>query len=633
MKLFRQMLLTGLTILSFGICRADSPLQEHPVEPYVDPSQLNVPWGSIDFYKQPWRAYMETKSGYDFLQGIGINYNLPGNDDLAVAALANAGFKSMRFEIGWGSVNWEETGLVNQNRITHLFHLFKQYGIRPNILLNGHQGRPCPMINLNKTIELDAAKGARMLQLTDPSGVVPWHTGLGYLTGYTAAEVIITSIDSSGYCTLSKPLPVALTSGTHVQLNNLKYMPFSALGSNEYEDTANGWVKYAMLIAKQLSDAGITEFDLEMWNELNFGSAFLNVNNYYSPPAVVYPSTDFFKQGGHLWDVANRTVQAVKWHYSGARVIWGFSNTSYFRTPQLSLPPGIDGQSYHPYGTGLRSFPSLYQGRSVGTAFVPAVHMRRPEGWASDFQQTESLMRLLNPVTRSAKPQWSTSFHHYITEHGVLPADCGVTDEATAWELKSKVAIRSLCFWLNKGIEHVDLFSAFDKNPLGYGLMPANTDTLPSSTSPQNIYSQPLRSIQTMTSWFSESVPIANPQQLSIKVVGLGDQFNIFEGDATHPALGARDVFTALPFQINQSKFLMALYTMTYDILAPTPDMKYRLTIGNLNGPPINIQYGDPVKQIWRNVNVVGYSKNSVTVELSVTDCPNFLVISTSPQS
>src|SRR5258708_5497854 len=83
MKFYRQMLLMGLTILSIGICRADTAVKEYPVDPYVDPTQLNLPWGAIDFYKQPWRAYMQTKSGYDFLQGIGINYNLPGNDDVA----------------------------------------------------------------------------------------------------------------------------------------------------------------------------------------------------------------------------------------------------------------------------------------------------------------------------------------------------------------------------------------------------------------------------------------------------------------------------------------------------------------------------------------------------------------------
>ena len=426
MKLFRQILVTGLYLISMGICRADSSLQEHPVEPYVDSSQLNVPWGSIDFYKQPWRAFMQTKSGYDFLQGIGINYNLPGNDDLAVAALAYAGFKSMRFEISWGSVKWDETGLINQDRITHLFRLFKQYGIRPNILLNGNQGLPCPLINLNKTIAADAALGSRTVQITDPSGVVPWYTGIGYLSGYTAAEVMITSIDSAGNCTLSKPLPAAFTSGAHIQLNTLKYMPFCQLGTYQYDDTASGWVKYAMLVCKMLTDAGINEFDLEMWNELSFGSAFLNVNNYYSPAAVIFPNNDPLGPGGHLWELANRTVQAVKWHYPGARMIWGFSNSTFFRTSQTNLPPGTDGQSYHPYGTGTRSFPDLYHGRSVGTAFVPNVQLRRPEGWASDFQQTESIMRLMNPWYRGRVPAWTPSFHHYITEHGVLPADCGV---------------------------------------------------------------------------------------------------------------------------------------------------------------------------------------------------------------
>ncbi len=39
--------------------------------PYVDPSQLDVPFGRHDHYKQPWRAYLETRSADSFLNGMG----------------------------------------------------------------------------------------------------------------------------------------------------------------------------------------------------------------------------------------------------------------------------------------------------------------------------------------------------------------------------------------------------------------------------------------------------------------------------------------------------------------------------------------------------------------------------------
>ena len=118
--------------------------QEHPIEPYVDPRQLDCPPSDHSFYKQPWRAYLETRSGYDFLQGIGINYNVPKNDDLAVRLLAEAGFKTFRIEIGWGNVSWDDTKLNTAARNLRLLRLCKLNGIRPLILLNANDGQPCP---------------------------------------------------------------------------------------------------------------------------------------------------------------------------------------------------------------------------------------------------------------------------------------------------------------------------------------------------------------------------------------------------------------------------------------------------------------------------------------------------------
>ncbi len=52
--------------------------QESAVQPYTDPGQLDVPWPKHSHYKQPWRGFLETRSGYDFLHGIGVNYNVLG---------------------------------------------------------------------------------------------------------------------------------------------------------------------------------------------------------------------------------------------------------------------------------------------------------------------------------------------------------------------------------------------------------------------------------------------------------------------------------------------------------------------------------------------------------------------------
>lgn len=76
-----HMLIVLAFLLGFpGRARTD----EFPVEPYTDPGQLNVQWPKHSHYKQPWRGFLETRSGYDFLRGIGINYHVPGNDAVAV---------------------------------------------------------------------------------------------------------------------------------------------------------------------------------------------------------------------------------------------------------------------------------------------------------------------------------------------------------------------------------------------------------------------------------------------------------------------------------------------------------------------------------------------------------------------
>ncbi len=134
--------------------------QKSAVQPYTDPGQLDVPWPKHSHYKQPWRGFLETRSGYDFLHGIGVNYNIPGNDELAVRLLAEAGFKTFRIEIGFGSVRWDQTGLSNEDRMQRLLRLCKQYEIRPTFLLNAHQGVPCPTQFFTKRLVEDAPKAA-----------------------------------------------------------------------------------------------------------------------------------------------------------------------------------------------------------------------------------------------------------------------------------------------------------------------------------------------------------------------------------------------------------------------------------------------------------------------------------------
>jgi hypothetical protein len=76
---------------------------EQAISPYTDPGQLDCPWPKMSHYKQPWRGFLETRSGFEFLGGLGVNLHIPpGTEDLAIRLLAETGFKTFRIEIGWG---------------------------------------------------------------------------------------------------------------------------------------------------------------------------------------------------------------------------------------------------------------------------------------------------------------------------------------------------------------------------------------------------------------------------------------------------------------------------------------------------------------------------------------------------
>jgi hypothetical protein len=133
--------LAGLAL----ICAA-AMAEEFPVAPYTDPRQLDCPWPKMSHYLQPWRGFLETRSGADFLHGLGVNLHIPnGTEELAIRLLAESGLKAVRIEVGWGEMNWDETRLNNEDKIRRRFELCARYGLRPTILINAHHGVPCPL--------------------------------------------------------------------------------------------------------------------------------------------------------------------------------------------------------------------------------------------------------------------------------------------------------------------------------------------------------------------------------------------------------------------------------------------------------------------------------------------------------
>jgi hypothetical protein len=602
--------------------------QEQPGTRYVDPSQLDVPWPRHSFVKVPWRAFLETKTGDDFLRGIGVNYNVPGKSDLAVRLLAETGFRAFRIEAGWGSVRWDEDGLHDEDQLRWLLTQCRCHGIRPTLLLNAHHGVPCPLKAMDRKLAADAPRGSRRIKLTDTAEIVAGRTGVSNLTEYWAAQVLITRVDrETGECELSKPLPKGLTKGQDVRLMTLKYLPLHPVGTKEFDETAAGWVRFALLVCKHAHEAGFDDFDVEVWNELTFGTHFLNVNDSYDPPAAEFKK-DPLHEGGQMWELARRTVDAVKRRYPGARCIWGFSNTTFFHTRIEELPPGTDGQSYHPYGTGTHRYPRDEDYRDKPEmnvdGFTPAAEWTIPEGLAHTFIKTESLMRLLNPEARRRHPPGVQRFYHFMTEHGVAPAETGAKDAAAAWRLKTLCALRSYCLWLNKGIDTVHYFSAYEDKALGMGLLPPNLKELPPDAEFDTVATPPMKAVRNLTRAFSGSTPLRDVRALQADVSPLGRPGNVFEGKVS---LGHPDVLAVLPFQVSEKRHVLAVYVSTYDATSAMPEERYRLSVQGFSALLHAARLYDPVTDRSTKVEIVRRGGEAVDLELAVADYPRLLIL------
>jgi hypothetical protein len=613
-------------LLTLGLSLA---AQEPAHNQYTDPSQLQVPSPKHSFVKVPWRAFLETKTGDDFLRGVGVNYNVPGKSDLAFRLLAETGFKAFRIETGWGGVLWDEDGMEEGERLRWLLTRCQARGIRPTLLLNAHHGVPCPHKSLDGKLAADAPKGSRRVKLTDVAEVAAGRTGISGLTDYWAAEALITRVDkATGECELSKPLPKDLKEGQVVHLATLKYLPLYPVGTKEFDETAAGWVRYALLVCKQAETAGIEDFDLEIWNELTFGIHYLNINDYYDPPAVEFKTKDSLNKGGRLWELARRTVEAVKKQHPKVRCIWGFSNTTFFHVPIEGLPGEIDGQSYHPYGTGTHIYPRDEDYRDKPElnldGFTPQAEFRIPEGLAHTFIKTESLMRLLNPQARRRRPPGVKRFYHYMTEHGVAPTEAGAKDEGAAWRLKTLCALRSYCLWLNKGVDVLHFFSAFDAKAMGMGLLPPNLKNLDPDAEFDKVATPPMKALRNLTHEFAGSAPLSNAAALQVDVSPVGKTGIVFDGKTS---LGHPDVFAFLPFQITENRHVIAVYVSTYDADKNMPEESYRLEIGGFANRPRSARLYDPITNRSTKVEVAPKEGSGVQVEVRVADYPRLLIL------
>ena len=288
-------LVTGAAMAAAALGALTGPASAGTLKNPIDPEQQTaLAFGARSHWLQPWRAYLDTLPATRLRDAIGINLNVSAEEVPATAQLlARSGFRRARVEIGWNQMDFADpTRVENPGRLRQHLEPLKANGIRPLILLNANHGIPGPARFFDAVLAQPARSGDRRVRLDPVSAgrVVPHRTGLNSEDPWRAADVIFTAVDAAGWATLSRPLPRDLAAGAHPAAT-LRYGPFgpptlpNGNPNPAFEDTLTGWLSYVGAVTREAQAIlGSDNFDVEIWNELSFGSDFLYQERYYDPP-------------------------------------------------------------------------------------------------------------------------------------------------------------------------------------------------------------------------------------------------------------------------------------------------------------------------------------------------------------
>lgn len=623
--------------------------------PFTAFQQTALAFGDRSHWLQPWRGYVDTVPVRRFLQGTGINFNVhPGSARFVARLLARAGFRRARYEIGWCSIAYDEPArIADRRQIRTVLRALRDNGLRPLILLNAHHGCPGPLRGLEVQVAAHARAGDRSLELHPASAdrVVPGLTGLDSLTTYKAAALIFTSV-SGTKVTLSKPLEHDLAPGIY-PASILRYEPFRRPGDAGFERTLRGWLAYVGAVAREVRALlGRDSFDVEIWNELTFGSDFLDINRYYSPAIAAG------NQRATEDALLRRTISFLRRAGSGVRRVGignGFSNQRPWEAGSTS-PVGLTAIDKHPYAerkkfpedavfNGIRPLDAL--GRPAGTLdagghwlddFIPRYVAFFPEYYLNAIQ-TEHLIRDMSPITtevygtphgRHTRPLGGRPPKLWVTETGLDPN--GVPP-AVLPRFKAKATLRYLTSWINKGAAAVYLFAAGNADGPW-----ALVDERAASGGPA------LRALRRLTGALRAGRKRITRRR-AITLVAVADKHGRkqFRGDGTkaHPPLYDRDILAFFPFQVSNRRAAVALYVMTRDLLKPyrralpvrdpnrydLPPERFRLTIAGVRGLDRRIRARDPMTGKRVSVRVVRRGSKRLVIDIRLTDAPRLLLL------
>jgi hypothetical protein len=668
-------------------------VHDHVSNDPIDPRYLTqVPFGSSSFWIQPWRSYLDTWPASRLLNSLGINFNVTPKEAPGVAQLlGDSGFKLARVEIGWNSLSYDDpNSFVDEASVRRRLVALRRHGLRPLILLNANSGGPGPA----KTVELEtvapAAAGAQSVKLSAASAaaVVPGRTGFDQLAFGGNPDVLVTSVSSNRVAQLSMPLPAALPAGLH-RGTTLRYGPFapptlaSGTPNPEFQATLAGWLSYVQTVCDEAESIfGADGYDLELWNEVSFGSEFLREDNYYSPPRDSGSGSP--KEAKEV--LRAETVAYVRDPAHGISPKVGISDGFASQTPFASgakEPAGITALSKHLYKDPFR-VPAEYKvvpgikpidalggldsnTEPNGTSqlypprFVPTFQVDFPEYFLT-ATQTETLIRDLAPMTttvngvphgRFVGPAGGSPSQVWMTEYNVgaeSEADSGPASAKRHVErahLQAKGLLRSLVSMVGKGVRREYFYAATGAAGLSLvgGRFIAALNADPGSYPGARLGGETIRGFRNLLGAFHAPGRTGRPRQLRLLSIAQRGNRLQFAGDGTpaHPSLYDREALAVFPFQAAPGRFVIASYVMTrnldkvYRSRLPATDEKrydlppetFRIRLGNVpdsRRPPSVVAY-DPLLERHTRARLVSRKGHEIILEAPLTDYPRLLTV------
>jgi hypothetical protein len=671
----------ALVVSVAALCGSPAPVAAAPapqatITNYTSPEQ-DIRWGYRSNWKQPWRSYLETVPATTLREAIGINFNVtPKLAGPTARLLGDSGFTRARLEVGWGSLEYENPNRIGEPDRAGLeakLLALRENGIRPLIVLNANHARPCPVLRSTIDLTKPAPAGAREIQVdpADLGAIVAGRTGIG--SEGVAARTLFTSASPKGTVTLSVPLSEALPTGP-LAVETLRYEPFrpakleNGLPNPAFEPTMLGWLKYVGVVTREVkSMLGSEEFDVEIWNELSFGSRFLNINSYYEPDIE-------WTNGGNVGQILSRTVEYLRepaHRVPNIGIGNGFANQSPWVSGSTS-PPGLTAIDKHPYA-GWRSFPAA---ASVdGTR--PLNGLGEPSGWrdALGFHetftptydaffpeyfltaiQTETLINDLAPEPSNIEGVAHGRYTHppgapppvmWVTEVNLSPTSGPTPREAMSsadiGHVMAKDTLRYLVSYVNKGVKAIDMFAAnagtLSLISPGFFAAAESSSSYPGDA----LGGETTDAVRRLAASLQGAEPISKPRSLTLRTLTDYQGNTQFAGNGTaqFPPLYNREVFAFFPFQVTARRFVIPVYVMSRDVAgiqnpakAPTdptrfdlPGERYLLDIGGVDGRQASVSMSDPLTGRTIPVTVMARGTNSIGVKVPVTDSPRLLTI------